>query len=164
MSHIIRIYDTYMYITYEPLNESHHTYIWHIYVYHIWAIKWVISYVYQTHICIWAIKWVVSCALISHITCIAGWRRLIGCLKLQVNFRKTSTNYRVFMRKMTYEDEASYDSTPLCTESYHTNEWVMPHMNESYHSHEWVMPYMNESYHTNQWVMSRTNESYYRYE
>ena len=29
-----------------------------------------------------------------------GWRRLIGCLKLQVNFRKRATNYRALLRKM----------------------------------------------------------------
>jgi len=32
-----------------------------------------------------------------------GWRRLIGCLNLQVIFRKTATNYRALLRKMTYE-------------------------------------------------------------
>ena len=40
-----------------------------------------------------------------------GRRTLIGCLKLQVIFRKRATNYR----KMIYEDNASYDSTPPCT-------------------------------------------------
>jgi len=44
-----------------------------------------------------------------------GWRRLIGCLKLQVIFRKRATNYRALLRKMTYEDKASYDSTPPCS-------------------------------------------------
>ena len=39
-------------------------------------------------------------------------RRLIGCLKLQVMFRK-----------MTYEDKAPYASTPACT-FYHTLEYV----------------------------------------
>jgi len=43
-----------------------------------------------------------------------GWRRLIGCLKLQVIFRKSASNYRALLRKMTYEDKASCDSTPLC--------------------------------------------------
>jgi len=41
-----------------------------------------------------------------------GWRRLIGCLKLQVIFRKRATNYRALLRKLTYGDKASYDSTP----------------------------------------------------
>jgi len=44
-----------------------------------------------------------------------GWRRLIGCLKLQVIFRKKATNYRALLRKMTYEDKASYGSSPPCT-------------------------------------------------
>jgi len=43
-----------------------------------------------------------------------GWRRLRGCLELQVIFRKRATNYRALLRKMTYEDKASYDSTPPC--------------------------------------------------
>ena len=43
------------------------------------------------------------------------WRRLIGCLKLQVILRKRATNYRALLRKMTYRDKASHDSTPPCT-------------------------------------------------
>ena len=43
-----------------------------------------------------------------------GWRRPIGCLKLQVISCKTATNYRAFLRKMTYEDKAAYESTPPC--------------------------------------------------
>ena len=35
-----------------------------------------------------------------------GWRRPIGCLKLQVIFRKSATNYRALLQKMTYEDKA----------------------------------------------------------
>jgi len=46
---------------------------------------------------------------------VTGWRRLLGCLKLQVISRKRATNYRALFRKMTYEDKASYDSTPPCT-------------------------------------------------
>ena len=44
-----------------------------------------------------------------------GWQRLIGCLKLQVIFRKRATNYRALLWEMTYEDKASYDSTPRYT-------------------------------------------------
>ena len=43
------------------------------------------------------------------------WRRPIGCLKLQVIFHKRATNYRAFLWKMTYKDEASYDCMPPCT-------------------------------------------------
>jgi len=42
------------------------------------------------------------------------WQSLIGCLKLQVNLHKRATNYRALVQKMTYEDKASYDSTPPC--------------------------------------------------
>ena len=38
-----------------------------------------------------------------------GWRRPIGCLKLQVMFRKRATNLRALLRKMTCKDKASYD-------------------------------------------------------
>jgi len=47
----------------------------------------------------------------STLTC-TGWRRPIGFLKLQVIFRKRATNYRALLRKMTYEDKASYGSSP----------------------------------------------------
>jgi len=39
----------------------------------------------------------------------SGRRRCIGCLKLQVSFRKRATNFRALLRKMTYKDKASYD-------------------------------------------------------
>jgi len=42
------------------------------------------------------------------------WRRCIGCLKLQISFRKKITNFRALFRKMTYKDKISYDSTPPC--------------------------------------------------
>ena len=44
-----------------------------------------------------------------------GWRRPLRCLKLQVIVRKRATNYRALLQKMTYEDKASYESTPPCT-------------------------------------------------
>jgi len=44
-----------------------------------------------------------------------GWRRLIGCLQLQVIFRKRATNHGPLLQEMTYKDEASYESSPLCT-------------------------------------------------
>ena len=34
--------------------------------------------------------------------------------KLQVIFRKRATNYRVLLRKITYEDKAPYASSPSC--------------------------------------------------
>ena len=44
-----------------------------------------------------------------------GWRRCIRCLKLQVSFHKSATNYRALLRKMTYKDKASYASSPPCS-------------------------------------------------
>ena len=43
-----------------------------------------------------------------------GWRRPIWCLELQVIFWKRVTNYRALLRKMTFEDKASYGSSPPC--------------------------------------------------
>ena len=45
-----------------------------------------------------------------------GWQRCIGCLKLQVFFRKRATNYRDLLWKLTYNDKASYESSPPCTQ------------------------------------------------
>ena len=47
---------------------------------------------------------------------LTGWRKPIGCLKLQVIFRERATNYRALLREMTCKDKASYDSTPPCTQ------------------------------------------------
>jgi len=57
--------------------------------------------------------------LYPHVTwvtaqCCTGWPRPIGCLKLQVIFRKRATKYRSLLRKMTCKDEASYGSWPPC--------------------------------------------------
>jgi len=43
-----------------------------------------------------------------------GWRRPIGCLKLQIIFRKRATKYRALLRKMTYKDKTSDGSSPPC--------------------------------------------------
>ena len=47
-----------------------------------------------------------------------GWRRPIGRLKLRVSFRKRATNYRALLQKITYEDKASYESSPPCITRY----------------------------------------------
>jgi len=51
----------------------------------------------------------------SHPISSTGWRRPIGCLKLQVIFCQTATNCRAFWRKKTNKDKASYGSSPLCS-------------------------------------------------
>ena len=56
-----------------------------------------------------------------------GWRRLTGCLKLQVIFRKRATNYRALLPKLTYKDDASRDSTLPCTSiPSHTHTLLFP--------------------------------------
>jgi len=52
-----------------------------------------------------------------------GWRRLIGCLKLQVIFRTRATNHRALLRKITYEDKASYGSSPPCSTVQELLDW-----------------------------------------
>ena len=46
-----------------------------------------------------------------------GWRRLIGSPKLQIIFHKRATKYRSLLRKMTYQDKGSYESSPPCTKT-----------------------------------------------
>jgi len=45
-----------------------------------------------------------------------GCRKPIGCLQLQVSFRKRDTIYRAFLRKMTCKNKASDGSSPPCRE------------------------------------------------
>jgi len=71
--------------------------------------------------------------------------------KLQVIFRKRAINYRALLRKIIYEDKASYDSMPPCT-----YEVAIAHMNDTVpdkmpsRGHIWTshVTYMNEK-----WVM-----------
>ena len=44
-----------------------------------------------------------------------GRRRLIGSSKLQIIFHKRATEYRSLLRKMTYREKGSYESSPPCT-------------------------------------------------
>ena len=46
--------------------------------------------------------------------CSTGWRRLIGSPKLQIIFHGRATKYRSLLRKMTYKDKGSYESSPTC--------------------------------------------------
>ena len=48
------------------------------------------------------------------VTWVIRWRSCIGCLKLQISFRKIATDFRALWREMTSKDKASYDSTPPC--------------------------------------------------
>ena len=46
-----------------------------------------------------------------------GWPRPVGCLKLQVIFRKRGTNYRALLRKTIYIENASYGPLPPCRDT-----------------------------------------------
>jgi len=48
-----------------------------------------------------------------------GWRRLIGSPKLQIIFHKKATKCRSLLRKMTYKDKGSYESSPPCINRTH---------------------------------------------
>ena len=50
-----------------------------------------------------------------------GWRRLIGSPKLQIIFHKKATKYMSLLRKMTYKDEGSYESSPPCNSRCNSN-------------------------------------------
>ena len=80
---------------------------------------WHDSFIYVSH------TWVLH----------TGWRRLIGSPKLQIIFHKRATNYRALLRKMTYRDKGSYESSPPCITRTHAREsrlegytlqWVIP--------------------------------------
>ena len=43
-----------------------------------------------------------------------GWRRLVASSKLQIIFHKRAAKYRALLRKMTYKDKGSYESSPPC--------------------------------------------------
>jgi len=56
-----------------------------------------------------------------------GWRRLIRSPKLQIIVHKRATNYRSLLRKMTYKDKGSYESSPPFIRLKETrNRWGKP--------------------------------------
>ena len=57
---------------------------------------------------------------------VTGWRRLIGSPKLQIIFHNRATKYKSLLRKMTYEDEGSYESLPPCNK--YSITWVAKQM------------------------------------
>jgi len=71
---------------------------------------------FRLNLNLYRVFWVTEfrgCSIFSGI-CHTGWWRCIGCLKLQISFRKRAIDYRALLRKMTYHDKASYNSTPPC--------------------------------------------------
>jgi len=161
-------------------------FMWHIWMNHVTHVKeschnvschanaWVMSHICMSH----DTHMNESChTCVTHLIhtstfCCTGWRRCIGCLKLQVIFRRRPTHYRALLREMTNKDKASYGSSPPCNapvtyEGVMSHIWMshVIHMNESCHTYEWVMPHINESCHiwmvhaTYEWVVPHMNES-----
>ena len=56
--------------------------------------------------------------------CHTGWRRLIGSRKVQIIFHKRATKYRSLLRKMTYKDKGSYETSPPCRLNAMTMSWL----------------------------------------
>ena len=134
---------------------SCHTYEWSSHI--CWHVIVLRAYIF-THIHTNTHPYTRDITRGNHAIHCKGWRRPIGCLKLQVNLRKRATNYRALLREMTYEDKASCDSMhPIfgsfrdiqinhinhTTYATHTNAWHhVTHMNESCHTYEWVMSHI----------------------
>jgi len=74
-----------------------------------------ISYQY-TYIDMYQLYIYISCILISHGKFSTGWQRLIGSPELQIIFHKRAIKDRSLLRKMTYQDKVSYESSPPCSE------------------------------------------------
>ena len=106
-----------------------------------------------------------------NVTCDTGWRRLIGSPKLQIIFRKRATKYKSLVRKMTYKDKGSCESSPPCTRqvswpqrySWHTSTVFALFATQGTRtlcfqlpSHMWMshVAHMNEWRRTREWVMS----------
>ena len=53
------------------------------------------------------------------------WHKCVGCLELQISFRKRNTNYRALLRKITYKDQAFYGSLPNCRHITSILPWVL---------------------------------------
>ena len=111
--------------------------------------------------------------------CRSGWYRVAKThriFKLQIIFHKRATNYRSLLRKMTYKDKGSYESSLPCrrcscsgcyealappnpvvapikpyNEPWHTYELILigTHTNWFLSAHIWI-----DSCHTYEWVMA----------
>ena len=66
---------------------------------------------------------------------ITGWRRLIGSPKLQIILHKRATKYRSLLRKMTYKDNGSYESSPPCTHTHSQHTHTLNTHTLSTHTH-----------------------------
>ena len=108
------------------MNESRHVWMCHVAYMEDWMGRltyvnesshmrgWVMSRIFGSAIAHIRSNRVIRMILLVVCACNTGWRRPIGCLKLQVTFRNRATNYRALLQKMTYKDKASYGSWLPC--------------------------------------------------
>ena len=67
--------------------------------------------VYTSHSHVWCDLYIIYLDVYHlHVQNRCRLQQVVGCLKLQVSFRKRATNYSALLRKMTWKDKASYDS------------------------------------------------------
>jgi len=70
---------------------------------------------------------------------IIGWRRLIGSPELQIIFHKRATKYRSLLRKMTYTDKGSYESSPPCIKLPHPEFGINLSSRSLWVCHTWLI-------------------------
>jgi len=96
----------------------------------------------------------------------AGWRRLIGFPQLQIIFHERATKYRSLLRKMTYKDNGSYESSPPCTRDlyvrhdafsfvWHDSFSQVCHDSFSYVRHDSI--FVCETLHLHMWDMTHSH-------
>ena len=96
-----------------------------------------------------------------------GWRRLIGSPKLQIIFHKRATKYRSLLRKMTYKDKGSYESSPPYTTIvlftiYNIARYICMHTYTYTYIHTYIRTYMCTRVYIHRYTQpNNTNISYY---
>ena len=79
-----------------------------------------------------------------------GWRRLIGFPKLQIIFHKRAIKNRSLLRKMTYKDEGSYESSPPCNKKRSKIAREKSYTQTHTHTHTHTHTYTQRNTHTQQ--------------
>ena len=86
---------------------------------HFWGNHRMMTKRWCVAVCCSALQHVAVCCSVLHRVFVkhtaTGWRRFIGSPKLQIICHKRATKYRSLLRKMTYKDKGSYESSPPCS-------------------------------------------------
>jgi len=108
------------------------------------------------HIDIHNTQWYLTYTYVSIDT---GWRRLIGSPKLQIISHKRATTHRSLLRKMTYKDKGSYESSPPCNTPrlFPVHTYVHAHTHTHTHTCKSLPPCTKQTYNVHILGMSRTN-------